>query len=62
MKTSSSSVRVVMASPASVPPSASEPVSPMKIFAGEVFHHKNPMQAAASDAAMTARSSGLRTS
>ena len=32
--TSSSSVRVMIASPAIAPPSDSEPVSPMKIFAG----------------------------
>ena len=27
------------------PPRASDPVSPMKIFAGEVFHHRKPTQA-----------------
>ena len=43
--TSSSSVRVVMARPASAPPRASEPVSPMKILAGEAFHHRKPKQA-----------------
>ncbi len=41
---SSSSVRVRIARPASAPPSASEPVSPMKIAAGEAFHHRKPKQ------------------
>ena len=41
----SSSVRVVIASPASAPPSAREPVSPMKIFAGEAFHQRKPKHA-----------------
>ena len=43
--TMSSSVRVMIASPASAPPRASEPVSPMKILAGEAFHQRNPKQA-----------------
>ena len=60
--TSSSSVRVRIASPASAPPSASEPVSPMKIAAGEAFHHRKPKQAPVMAAATTARSSGSRTS
>ena len=60
--TSSSSVRVVMARPASAPPSASDPVSPMKILAGEAFHHRKPKQAPMTAAATTARSSGSRTS
>ena len=51
-----------MASPASAPPSASDPVSPMKIFAGAAFHHRNPKQAPRTAAATTARSSGSRTS
>ena len=55
-------MRVVIASPAMAPPRASEPVSPMKILAGEVFHHRKPTQAPARAAAMTARSSGSRTS
>ena len=59
---SSSSVREQMARPASAPPSASEPVSPMKILAGEVFHHRKPKQAPISAEATTARSSGSRTS
>ena len=59
---SSSSVREQMARPASAPPSASEPVSPMKILAGEVFHHRKPKQAPIRAEATTARSSGSRTS
>src|SRR5262249_44915796 len=50
-----------IARPANTPPSASEPVSPMKIFAGYVFHHRNPKHAPISDDAITARSSGSRT-
>src|ERR1700683_1005361 len=42
---SSRSVRVTMAKPASVPPRASAPVSPMKILAGGAFHHRKPKQA-----------------
>ena len=42
---SSSSVRVTMARPESRPPRASEPVSPMKIRAGLVFHHRKPRHA-----------------
>ena len=56
--TSSSSVRVVIARPTIAPPSASEPVSPMKICAGEAFHHKNPTQAPSRAAATMARLSG----
>jgi hypothetical protein len=41
----SSSVRVMMARPASAPPRAREPVSPMKILAGEAFHHRKPKHA-----------------
>ena len=59
---SSSSVRVRIAKPASAPPSASEPVSPMKIAAGEAFHHRKPKQAPVMAAATIARSSGSRTS
>ena len=62
MISSSSSVRVRIASPASAPPSASEPVSPMKMAAGEAFHHRKPKQAPVIAAATTARSSGSRTS
>ena len=43
--TTSSSVRVRIARPASAPPRASEPVSPMKILAGEAFHHRKPKHA-----------------
>ena len=59
---SRNSVRVRIARPASVPPSESEPVSPMKILAGDAFHHKKPKQAPVSAAAIAARSSGSRTS
>ena len=44
------------------PPSASEPVSPMKLAAGEAFHQRNPKQAPVMAAATTARSSGSRVS
>ena len=43
---SSSMVRVAIARPPIRPPSPSAPVSPMKIRAGEVFHHRKPTQAA----------------
>ena len=58
---SSSWVLVHTASPASTPPRASDPVSPMKMRAGGAFHHRNPKQAASTAAATTARSSGSRT-
>ena len=56
------SVRVVMARPAIAPPRASEPVSPMKIFAGAAFHQRNPKHAPIAAAATTARSWASRTS
>ena len=59
---SSRSVRVTMARPASAPPRASEPVSPMKILAGGAFHHRKPKQAPITAPATTAASSGSRTS
>ncbi len=58
----SSSVRVQIARPAMAPPSPSDPVSPMKIFAGDAFHHRNPKQAPIPAAATTARSWLSRTS
>ena len=58
----SNSVRVITAMPASAPPSDSEPVSPMKILAGEAFHHRKPNSAPVKQAATTARSCGSRTS
>ena len=58
----SSSVRVTMVRPAMPPPRAREPVSPMKIFAGEVFHHRKPTQAPMIAAHSTATSSGSRVS
>ena len=42
---SSSSVRDRIARPESRPPRASEPVSPMKIWAGEAFHQRKPKHA-----------------
>ncbi len=59
--TRSSSVRVTMANPAIRPPSASEPVSPMKIRAGLVFHHRKPRHAPRPAAATRVTSSGSRT-
>ncbi len=56
-----SSVRVMIAKPASAPPSPREPVSPMKILAGAAFHQRKPKQAPITHAATTARSSGSRT-
>jgi hypothetical protein len=41
---SSSTVRVAIAIAATRPPIAIAPVSPMMIFAGEAFHHRNPHQ------------------
>ena len=46
-------MRVVMARPARAPPRASEPVSPMKILAGEAFHQRKPKQAPITAAATT---------
>ncbi len=60
--TTSSSVRVRIARPARAPPRASEPVSPMKIFAGDAFHQRKPKQAPIPAAATIARSWGSRTS
>lgn len=57
----SSSVCEQIASPASAPPRASEPVSPMKILAGEAFHHRKPKHEPIRAAATMARSSGSRT-
>ena len=37
-------------------PMAKEPVSPMKIFAGAAFHHRNPRQAPTNATAMSPRS------
>ena len=52
----------MIAKPAIAPPSDSDPVSPMMIWAGEAFHHRKPKHAPVSAAATTARSSGSRTS
>ena len=56
---SSNSVRVRIANPAIPPPSAREPVSPMKIRAGEVLNQRKPKLAPAVAAATMARSSGF---
>ena len=49
---------VLVASPSAARPlpSASDPVSPMKIRAGAAFHHRNPMIAPTMAALTTARS------
>jgi len=56
------SVRLMIDRPARAPPSASAPVSPMKIRAGEAFHHKKPKHAPMIAAARMAMSLGSRTS
>src|ERR1700733_4611271 len=56
--TINNSVRVTTDNPANMPPSAKEPVSPMKILAGAAFHHRNPTHAAAPAAHTSATSSG----
>ncbi len=56
------SVRLRIVRAARAPPRASEPVSPMKIRAGEAFHHRNPNSAPVIAAATIARSSGSRVS
>ena len=61
MMMSSSSVRVDIAMPAISPPRPSAPVSPMKIRAGDVFHHRKPTHAPAAAPAISAISSGSRT-
>ncbi len=48
---SSTSVRVMIASPAIAPPSPSEPVSPMKMLAGKLLNHRKPTQAPTRQAA-----------
>ncbi len=50
-------VLVVNASAPRPVPSASEPVSPMKILAGAAFHHRKPAQLPPRAAAMSDRSS-----
>ena len=59
MSGSSSSVLVKTASPAMPPPRASEPVSPMKMRAGAVFHQRKPNVAPAAAAATIERSIGF---
>ena len=52
----------VIASAPNIPPSASEPVSPMKIRAGAAFHHRNPVTAPIIAAATIAVSSAVSAS
>ena len=56
MMGSKSAVLVAKASAARPLPSASEPVSPMKMRAGAAFHHRNPMIAPTMAALTMARS------
>ena len=53
---SSTSVLVITAIPAIAPPSPSEPVSPMKIVAGNALNHRKPMHAPTTHEAVSARS------
>ena len=53
---SSTSVLVITASPAIAPPSPSDPVSPMKIVAGNELNHRKPMHAPTRQPATSARS------
>src|SRR3954451_18393450 len=53
---SSTSVLVITATPAIAPPSPSEPVSPMKIEAGNELNHRKPTQPPTRHAATSARS------
>ena len=60
--TSRSCVLVTIASAPISPPSASAPVSPMKIRAGAAFHHRNPAAAPTAPPATIAVSSAAFTS
>ena len=53
---SSSSVFVMTASPAIAPPSPSDPVSPMKIVAGNALNQRKPTHAPTRQPASSARS------
>src|SRR3954449_10793092 len=53
---SSTSVLVITAIPATAPPSPSDPVSPMKIDAGNELNHKKPTHAPTRQPATSARS------
>ena len=53
---SSNSVLVMIAKPASAPPIAIEPVSPMKTSAGKALYQRNPTRAPISAAPMIDRS------
>ena len=57
MMMDTNSVFVTTARHPSAMPSASDPVSPMKMSAGKELNHRNPMQAPASAAAKMAGSS-----
>ena len=54
-------MRVRIANAAMAPPKASEPVSPINIFAGLEFHQRKPKQAPPTAAAKIAKSNGSRT-
>ena len=56
MMTSRIAVFVTSASAPRSPPSASEPVSPMKMRAGAAFHQRNPVAAPVIEAATIAAS------
>ena len=56
MKTSSTSVSVMIASPAIAPPSAIDPVSPMNTSAGCALNQRKPIVAPIMAAPMIARS------
>ena len=59
MMTSSRRVFVTSASAPNSPPSASAPVSPMKMRAGAAFHHRNPVAAPIIAAATIAASCSI---
>ena len=54
-------LRMQSAKTAITPPMASEPVSPMKIWAGKELYHRKPKQATAAHTAITVRSRGSDT-
>ena len=57
ISSSRSSVLVMIAKPASAPPNAIEPVSPMNTSAGKALYQRKPIEAPISAAARIARSS-----
>ncbi len=56
MTASRSEMLFMRARPARPAPMARDPVSPMKIWAGDAFHHRKPTHAPVMHAATTARS------